>query len=163
MNVSATQLSHDDVVGAVTAALHRHGLGPGSIHVEVTESTLLLPEGTGLAEVARLDAMGCRISLDDFGTGFSSLTYLRQMPVSTLKLDRSFVRDVGLDRESTTIVSAILELADGLGIDVIAEGIENEQQATVLASMGCSKGQGYLFGQPEAFDSPVVRPAPAGQ
>ena len=163
VNVSATQLSHDDVVGAVTAALHRHGLDPGSIHVEVTESTLLLPEGTGLAEVARLDAMGCRISLDDFGTGFSSLTYLRQMPVSTLKLDRSFVRDVGLDRESTTIVSAILELADGLGIDVIAEGIENEQQATVLASMGCSKGQGYLFGQPEAFDSPVVRPAPAGQ
>lgn len=150
VNVSATQLTHDDVVGVVTAALDRHHLDPGAIHIEVTESTLLLPEGTGLAEVARLDAMGCQISLDDFGTGFSSLTYLRQLPVSTLKLDRSFVRDVGQDRESTTIVSAILGLASGLDIDVIAEGVETEQQATFLASMGCSKGQGYLFGQPEA-------------
>lgn len=150
VNVSATQLSNDDVVGVVSAALGRHDLDPSDLHIEVTESTLLLPEGMGLTEVSRLDAMGCNIALDDFGTGFSSLTYLRELPVSTLKLDRSFVRDVGHDQESTTIVSAILGLASGLGIDVIAEGIETEAQANVLTSMGCSKGQGFLFGQPEA-------------
>lgn len=148
VNVSATQLTHDDVVGMVSRALDRNGLDAEDLHIEVTESTLLLPEGMGLAEVSRLDAMGCHIALDDFGTGFSSLTYLRELPVSTLKLDRSFVRDVGQDQESTTIVAAILGLASGLGIDVVAEGVETEQQATVLASMGCSKGQGYLFGQP---------------
>lgn len=149
VNVSATQLTYDDMVGVVGAAVERHGIAPSSLHIEVTESTLLLPEGKDLGEVSRLDAMGCPISLDDFGTGFSSLTYLRDLPVSTLKLDRSFVRDVGQDEESTTIVSAILGLAQGLGIDVIAEGVETEQQADLLAEMGCSKGQGFLFGEPQ--------------
>ncbi len=103
------------------------------------------PDGAAVSEI---NALGCEISLDDFGTGFSSLTYLRQLPVSALKLDRSFVSEVGREDQSTAIVAAVRDLARGLGLDVVAEGVETEQQAAALLAMGCPRAQGYLFGRP---------------
>jgi len=151
VNLSVAQLCQDDLVGLVQDAASRQGLALADIHLEVTESLLLLPESAGRAEVERLNTLGCEISLDDFGTGFSSLTYLRQPPVSALKLDRSSVSEVGREDQSTAIVAAVLDLARGLGLDVVAEGVETEQQAAALLAMGCPRAQGYLFGRPEPY------------
>jgi len=144
VNVAGAQLIHDELTGLVAEALEKASLPASAVHIEVTESTELLPEGTGRAEVGRL---GCPIWLDDFGTGFSSLTYVRHLPVSGLKLDRSFVAGVDDDPQSAAIVDAVLGLAEGLGLQVIAEGVESERQAMTLGDLGCPLGQGYLFGR----------------
>ncbi|CAN5608345.1 hypothetical protein BH10ACT1_BH10ACT1_12220 [soil metagenome] len=147
VNVAGAQLIRDELTSVVSEALLRASLPASAVHIEVTESTELLPEGTGRAEVGRLRALGCPIWLDDFGTGFSSLTYVRHLPVSGLKLDRSFVAGVDDDPQSAAIVDAVLGLAEGLGLQVIAEGVESERQAITLADLGCPLGQGYLFGR----------------
>ncbi|QXC62143.1 EAL domain-containing protein [Aquihabitans sp. G128] len=147
INVAGSQLIHDELTGVVAEALERASLPASAVHIEVTESTELLPDGTGRAEVGRLRALGCPIWLDDFGTGFSSLTYVRHLPVSGLKLDRTFVAGVDDDPQSAAIVDAVLGLAEGLGLQVIAEGVESERQAMTLADLGCPLGQGYLFGR----------------
>jgi PAS domain S-box-containing protein len=156
INVSGPQLIEDDLAAVVATELHGAGLPATALHIEVTESTDLLPEGRGRAEVTRLAALGCPIWLDDFGTGFSSFTYLRLLPVSGLKLDRTFVNEVGEVPESTAVIEATVTLAHSLGFELIAEGVESERQAAALAALGCHAAQGYLFGRAEPEPGDVV-------
>ena len=149
VNVAGSQLIADDLTGLVAPALAHAGLPATALHLEITETTDLLPEGRGRAEVSRLHALGCPIWLDDFGTGFSSFSYLRLLPVTGLKLDRSFVAEVGDVPESTAVIAATVHLARALGLEVVAEGVETERQANELAAMGCDAGQGFLYGRPE--------------
>lgn len=149
VNVAGAQLIADDLTGVVGPALAAAGLPAAALHIEVTESTDLLPEGRGRAEVTRLHALGCPIWLDDFGTGFSSFSYIRLLPVSGLKLDRSFVTEVGEVPASTAIIASTVTLARALGLEVVAEGVESDRQAAELVAMGCDAAQGFLYGRAE--------------
>jgi diguanylate cyclase (GGDEF)-like protein/PAS domain S-box-containing protein len=156
VNVSARQLVEDapeagaDLAARVLGMLREFDLPPRCLSLELTESVLL---DTGDAVRARLDRLaeaGVSIGIDDFGTGWSSLAYLTRVPVSFLKVDRSFVSGLGSDKERTAIVVAVLGLGAALGLSVVAEGIETAEQAQALARLGCSLGQGYLVGRPQA-------------
>lgn len=149
VNVSSPQLSQDDLASTIAEGLAAAGLPATALHIELTESIELLPDGTGRAEVARISALGCPVWLDDFGTGFSSLTYLHQLPVTGLKIDRSFVADMVEDPDAAAIVGSVVGLGQGLGLEVVAEGVENEHQARALLQLGCGAAQGYLFGRAE--------------
>jgi EAL domain-containing protein (putative c-di-GMP-specific phosphodiesterase class I) len=116
--------------------------------IEITESALLEDSPAIVERLAELRALGVRLALDDFGTGYSSLAYLRRFPVDTLKVDRSFVATVARTEGDAAIVGAVLGLAVGMGIDVVAEGIEEVAQLERLREMGCRLGQGYLLGRP---------------
>ena len=156
VNISARQLVEDasddgaDIATRILGLLREAGLPPSRLALELTESVLL---DTGDEVRARLDTLadaGVSIGIDDFGTGWSSLSYLTQLPVSFLKVDRSFVAGLGSDKERTAIVVAVLGLGTALGLSVVAEGIETTEQAQALAGLGCSLGQGYLVGRPQA-------------
>ena len=155
VNVAAAQLIEDDLTHLVARQLEKHSLPASALHIEITESTDLLPQGKGRAEVARLHALGCAIWLDDFGTGFSSFSYIRVLPVSGIKLDQSFVAELGESRSSAAIVDSALTLARSLGIEVVAEGVENERQAEWLSAVGCQAGQGWLYGRAAPDLSPA--------
>ena len=150
VNVSATEVQNADLLNEVDEALRVSKLPAQRLELELTESTLLNDAGHGIALLSRLRQRGIRIALDDFGTGFSSLAYLRTLPVDKLKIDRSFVRPLSEtnNEASKTIVQAIQRLASGLGLEVTAEGVEDQSQNQVLARIGCDYGQGYLFARP---------------
>jgi diguanylate cyclase (GGDEF)-like protein len=150
VNVSATELQDVDLLNQVDEALRASGLPPQRLELELTESTLLNDAARGIALLTRLRERGIRIALDDFGTGFSSLAYLRTLPMDKLKIDRSFVRTLSQaqDEASRTIVRAIQQLASGLQLEVTAEGVEDAAQDQVLAHIGCHYGQGYLYAKP---------------
>jgi EAL domain-containing protein (putative c-di-GMP-specific phosphodiesterase class I) len=150
LNLSTRQLSEQGLAKRVEALLDRNGLHPGGVGLclEITESFLLEdPVATGTA-LDELRALGVRLSIDDFGTGYSSLAYLRRFPLDALKIDRAFVSGLGEDPDSRAIASAIVELAHALGLEVVAEGVEEEVQVDVLVELGCDRAQGYLFGRP---------------
>lgn len=149
VNVAAAQLRTDDFVEQIAACLARHDIAPSSFEIEITENVLLdrAPEKIRSALVG-LKQLGVLIALDDFGTGYASLTHLKQFPVDRLKIDRSFVRDSTSDPGDAAICRATIGLAHSLGLKVVAEGIETEEQRGFLASQGCDFGQGYLFGKP---------------
>ena len=132
----------------VLATLDETGLSPDSLTLEITESMLLADETVAIAALRRLRARGVRIVIDDFGTGYSALSYLNQLPVDGLKIDRSFVQGLGVEREKTAIVRATIAFARGLGLFVTAEGIETEAQLRQLIALHCSLGQGYWFAAP---------------
>jgi diguanylate cyclase (GGDEF)-like protein/PAS domain S-box-containing protein len=145
VNLSARQFRGDGLVLTVSDALRASGLAPGRLQLEITES-LLLHDGEAVrGTLNTLRAWGVRISIDDFGTGYSSLGYLRTFSVDNIKIDRSFVKDLGDNSRTTAILEAVLALADQLGVSLTAEGIETEAQAERLQAMGCRQGQGYLF------------------
>ena len=123
------------------------GLDAGSLDLEITESVLMDQSETGIRTLRRLRALGVRLVLDDFGTGYSSLSYLKHLPLDTIKIDRSFVAGIE-EQADRSIVEAVVALAHGLGIGVVAEGIETERQAERLLELGCDLGQGYLFSRP---------------
>jgi EAL domain-containing protein (putative c-di-GMP-specific phosphodiesterase class I) len=149
INVAAAQLKLDDFADALAVQLAAHGLTPGEIEVEVTETVLLDRSAQQIGRtLGRLHEIGVAISLDDFGTGYASLAHLKRFQVDRLKIDRSFVADIGLDDHRGVIPRTIVSLAHSLGMDVVAEGIENEQQLAILKSYGCDIGQGYLFARP---------------
>jgi PAS domain S-box-containing protein len=129
----------------------------GRIELEITESQLMRDPEHAIRVMRNLRDAGLRISVDDFGTGYSSLAYLRQLPISSLKIDRSFVRDVHENESDATIVRAIIDLAHNLQFSVIAEGVETDAQATLLRRYGCELAQGYLFGRPVPADEVVER------
>jgi len=129
----------------VADAAARPELTEGSLSIELTESELLDDVEASRTRLERIRSLGVGVSLDDFGTGYSSLTYLRRFPVDTVKLDRSFVAGVGADPGDTAIVTAVVDLAAALGLRSVAEGIETPDQLSVLRSLGCDAGQGYLF------------------
>lgn len=164
VNVSALQLRQPDFVEQVLDALQRSGIDGGLLTLELTESVLLHDMDGAVAKMHALDAAGVRLSLDDFGTGYSSLSYLRRMPLSELKIDRAFVAEVTRDAHAASITRNLLQLGHDLGIDVIAEGIEQQEQYEFLRAQGCDLFQGYLFGKAmeiEAFDGLVFAGVPA--
>jgi diguanylate cyclase (GGDEF)-like protein/PAS domain S-box-containing protein len=156
VNVSPRQFHHPDFVSQVLSALTLTGADPRQLKLELTEGLLVDDvEGT-IAKMTELKASGLGFSLDDFGTGYSSLSYLKRLPLDQLKIDQSFVRDVFTDANDAAIVRTIVALAQSLGLDVIAEGVETEAQRNFLASQGCLAYQGYLFGRPvPAAELPV--------
>jgi diguanylate cyclase (GGDEF)-like protein/PAS domain S-box-containing protein len=155
VNVSARQFRQTDFVGQVKSAIQRHAINPKLLKLELTESMLLENIDDIISSMNALNKIGVRFSLDDFGTGYSSLQYLKQLPLDQLKIDRSFVRDLVGDHSDKAIVRTIIAMARSLNLDVIAEGVETEEQRILLIDKGCTNFQGYLFGKPvpiEQFD-----------
>ena len=148
VNLSAHQLAQPDIVATVAAAIGRHHLAPGLIELELTETMLMRDVDRTIRTLVRLREMGVRLSIDDFGTGYSSLNYLRQFPVNALKIDRSFVGDIGSDGAEGKIAAAIVGMAHSLGLEAIAEGVETEAQRAFLQMHGCHQLQGYLIARP---------------
>ena len=153
INVSTKQLYHGEVVQSVRSALQESGLAPEQLHIEITESALTDDTPRAAEVLAELKALGVRVVLDDFGTGYSSLSYLHEFPIDVLKIDRAFVARMVHDLRSREIVRGIIRLAQGLGLDVIPEGIETEEQRRLLEAMGCRTGQGYHFARPRPLET----------
>ena len=147
VNVSQAELLHPDFATAVMATLRRHRLPTTALHLEVTE-TVAVGEDAIAAALQPLAAAGVACSLDDFGTGYSSLHRLRRLPVKRLKIDKSFVAEVGVDRGTAPLLTSIISLAHSVGHCVVAEGVETSDQAAFLAAQGCDELQGYLFSRP---------------
>ncbi|SDO20260.1 bifunctional diguanylate cyclase/phosphodiesterase [Geodermatophilus sp. DSM 45219] len=165
VNLSPRQLVDDDVVSTVRTALDASGLPAGQLTLEVTEGVLIDDVEAVVDTLRALRTLGVRIAIDDFGTGYSSLSYLRRLPADVVKIDRSFVQDLGSGGRSTTLVASIIELARSLHLEVVAEGVETEEQHAVLERLACSHAQGYLFGRPQPADvhgiaAPVSVPLP---
>ena len=148
VNMSVIQLEQEDVAETVRAVLLETGLNPASLQLEITESYLVRDADEAKVQLRSLRSLGLTISIDDFGTGYSSLSYLRNLPVDTLKIDQSFVRDVAANRGSRSVVQAVIGMAHGLSMDVVAEGVETTEQLDVLNTLGCDVMQGYLFSKP---------------
>ena len=148
VNLSAKHYSHPDLVKELKDTLHSTGLAPGNLCLEITESVLMENTETIAETLSGIQDLNVQVHMDDFGTGYSSLSYLHRFPIDTLKIDRSFVGNLGMSKETWKIVQAILQLAQNLGMDVIAEGIENLMQMRMLQSLGCQYGQGYYFSKP---------------
>jgi len=149
VNISQSQLAMSNFPEKVAQTLAETGLPASALMLEVTESVIAENIDASIQQMRQLRAMGVRLSLDDFGTGYSSLSYIRQLPIDELKIDRSFVDTLLSDSETHSIVNVILLLADALGLDVIAEGIEQEDQWRALQELGCSRFQGYFFSRPQ--------------
>lgn len=148
VNVSAVQLHKTDFVAQVQATIQRHGINPVLLKLELTESTLLKNIEDTITTMNALKEIGVQFALDDFGTGYSSLQYLKRLPLDQIKIDRSFVRDIASDSSDREIVGTIIAMAQNLYLDVIAEGVETEEQKQFLLGNGCTQFQGYLFGKP---------------
>ena len=148
VNISARQFRQTDFVGQVKAILERHAVEPSLLKLELTEGMLLDNVNDIVAAMNALNKIGVRFSLDDFGKGYSSLQYLKQLPLDQLKIDRSFVRDLVNNNSDKAIVRTIIAMARSLNLDVIAEGVETEAQKNLLKKKGCEIFQGYLFGKP---------------
>jgi diguanylate cyclase (GGDEF)-like protein len=159
VNVSPRQLRSGALPDIVAQALAASGLAPERLHIELTETAVLGDELQISALLARLRAMGVKIWLDDFGTGFSGLSHLRRVPVDGLKIDKSFIADVLHDPDDLALTAAIIALGHSLGITVVAEGVENEQQYSILRERGCDFAQGYWLGHPAAEIEFVTREA----
>ncbi len=155
VNASPSQLTRPGVAADVTQALVESGLAPERLHLEITETALISATSTLARELQELSELGVHISLDDFGTGYSSLCLLRQFPVDVVKIDMSFVAPLLTDPSAQAIVKAVLGMCADLGLKTVAEGIENEAQLDMLRAMGCSHGQGYLFGRPSPLGARV--------
>lgn len=152
INLSAHQFAHTNLVQTVRDAIVRHGVPPERIELEITEGVAMHDADEVLTRLHELKAIGVQISIDDFGTGYSSLAYLMRFPVDKLKIDQSFVRDMGNSSEADSIVRAIVALAHGLSLAVIAEGVETDAQLDRLKHIGCNEIQGYLLSRPLSFD-----------
>jgi len=148
VNVSAHQIDNGDLVDTVSRVLESSGIGPERLELEVTESMVMRRVERSSALLLALRAIGVAVSIDDFGTGHSSLAQLKRLLVRQIKIDMSFVRDIGVDPTGEAIIGATIGLARGLGVETLAEGIELEHQASFLRAAGCDIAQGYLFGRP---------------
>lgn len=148
VNLSAIQLQRDDIAPVVEAALAATGLTGDRFTLELTESAIGSDPERIASAMHALKALGTTLAMDDFGTGYSNLAYLQQMPIDVLKIDRSFVTEMLADRDKVSIVRAILSLAQALGMETTAEGVETHELAQTLAALGCTYGQGYFFARP---------------
>jgi diguanylate cyclase (GGDEF)-like protein/PAS domain S-box-containing protein len=151
VNVSAAQFT-DDLFGDVTAALDGGGLPPGALDLELTESVIMDSPAQAIELMRRLAGLGVNFSIDDFGTGYSSLAYLKRFPIQRLKIDRSFVQDLGDDPSDAAICQSIISLAHALDLQTVAEGVETDRQRAWLYERGCDELQGYYWGVPQSFD-----------
>jgi len=152
VNLSARQLRHNDFVPDLLAVIERSGAVAGRLKLEVTEARRRHDIEETILKMQQLADRGICFALDDFGTGYSSLSYLKRLPLSQLKIDQSFVRDLLTDPNDAAIARTILQLAQSLDLDVVAEGVETEGQRQVLRDMGCKAFQGYLFGRPAPLE-----------
>jgi len=152
VNVSTRQLKSPTFVDQVTATLGRHALPASSLELEITESIFMGDSSIAIAAVHALSQVGIRIALDDFGTGYSSLSYLQKLPIGILKVDRSFVTELGQRDSALAVTRSIIALARALHLQVVAEGVETWQQTDLLVELGCDELQGYLFAEPLACD-----------
>jgi diguanylate cyclase (GGDEF)-like protein/PAS domain S-box-containing protein len=148
VNLSGRQFRQQHIVQTVEQAVRATGFDPRRLEVEITESILMHSAEETVQTLRQLKAMGLRVSVDDFGTGYSSLNYLTRFPIDTLKIDQSFVRDIATDPGDAAITAAIIAMARGLKLDVVAEGVETQDQLTYLRQRGCRLMQGYLFSRP---------------
>jgi EAL domain-containing protein (putative c-di-GMP-specific phosphodiesterase class I) len=152
VNLSSRQFQQVKLASVVSDTLSRVNLPADALEVELTESLLMRPSDIAERTITALDNLGVRFGLDDFGTGFSSLSYLQRYPFDTLKLDRSFVRDLPGDANDAALTRAILAMGQSLKLDVVAEGVETESQRQFLLAHGCVTMQGYLFARPMPAD-----------
>ena len=148
VNVSSQQFLEPGLADVVKSALDQSGLAPISLELEITESSLLRDVEVTVNTLRRLKDLGVRLAIDDFGTGYSSLAYLKRLPIDVLKIDQSFIRALTTDPADATITQTIVQLAAGLNLTTIAEGVETLEQLLLLGSYGCSRMQGFLFGKP---------------
>ena len=169
INVSAQQFQQEDFVLQIKESVERHAINPNQLKIELTEGVLVKDIDHTILVMNQLKEIGVQLSLDDFGTGYSSLQYLKRLPLDQLKIDQSFVRDIASDNNDQAIVITIIAMAHSLGLEVIAEGVETENQRKFLADNGCFHYQGYMFGQPVPIDKfnemlncpPPLNPAPS--
>jgi diguanylate cyclase (GGDEF)-like protein len=161
VNLSARQFASDALVDDIKAALAAHQVGPDDLAVELTESVLMADPERASHVLRQLNQLGIRISIDDFGTGYSSLSYLKRFPARTVKIDRSFIAGLPGDRDDVAITEAVIAMAHSLGLNVVAEGVENAEQLDTLRRLRCDEAQGYLLGRPMPAAEMARRLTPA--
>ncbi|TAK47682.1 MAG: EAL domain-containing protein [Xanthobacteraceae bacterium] len=149
VNLSPVQFMHGDIVGLVHTILLETGLAPSRLELEITEGVLIRDFDRGVALLRRLKGLGVRIAMDDFGSGYSSLSYLQSFPFDKIKIDRAFVKNLTRNPQSRAIIRAVIGLGQGLGVPIVAEGVETEEQLHFLSEAGCDQLQGYFIGMPE--------------
>ncbi len=163
VNVSPLQLRDRGFAAEIRRAIGDDAHAAGGLELEITEGLIMQDVRASIAALREIRALGVHIAIDDFGTGFSSLSYLARLPVHTLKIDRSFVIDLALGPEGLALVSTIIHLAHSLKLNVVAEGVETDEQARLLRLLECDQMQGYLIGKAipqESFELQYLRPAP---
>ncbi|MFK5925565.1 MAG: EAL domain-containing protein [Desulfuromusa sp.] len=148
VNLSPRQFLHSSLVQTVAEVLYRTKLEPRFLELEITESMVMGNIDRSISKMDEFKKMGVQLAIDDFGTGYSSLEYLKKFPISKLKIDQSFVRELGTDSNDTAIVNSVIALGKSMNLEIIAEGIETVEQLDLLKKEGCDQGQGYLFGRP---------------
>jgi diguanylate cyclase (GGDEF)-like protein len=168
VNLSVKQLQHSDIAADVRDALRESGLPAASLTLEITESVLMTDTDIAVQRLKELKQLGVQLAMDDFGTGYSSLSYLSRFPVDILKMDRSFLRD-GATPQTSPLASAVITLGETLQLEIVAEGIESDEQWRGLRDLGCGSGQGFLFAEPMDADATLeylrtagLRPEPTG-
>lgn len=152
VNLSARQILQRDFPGRIAQILRETKVPPDALELEITESMLMEQSEQNMKTLTQLSEMGIQLSIDDFGVGYSSLSYLKRFPIHALKIDRSFVSGIGSDQDDMAITGAIVDMAHALRLKVIAEGVETEEQANFLESLGCNSAQGYFYGEPREAD-----------
>jgi EAL domain-containing protein (putative c-di-GMP-specific phosphodiesterase class I) len=152
VNVSAAQVHHGDIVATVRETLHDSGFPPERLEIEITESVLLADERRADEQIRALQDMGVKVALDDFGSGYSSLMYLRKFGFDNLKIDRGFIEDIGKSPDSAVVLESVIQLGLDLHLQITAEGVETVAQHQWLETSGCHRLQGYLFSRPLAAD-----------
>lgn len=148
VNLSAVSLGMPDLYARIERVLQESGFPARRLFLEITETTLVEDLASAYANIKAAERLGIQLAIDDFGTGYSSLSYLRRFPVGLLKIDRSFVDGLGVEEEDAIIVETVIRMASSLGLEVVAEGVETEQQAAILRAFGCHYLQGHLYGKP---------------
>jgi EAL domain-containing protein (putative c-di-GMP-specific phosphodiesterase class I) len=164
VNLSAREFNQPALLESIRQQMANLGIGPGQLSIELTESVIMSDADQAIETLENLRAMGLDVAVDDFGTGYSSMNYLRQLPATKLKLDRSFISELGASPKNDAIVRAMVGLAHGLGMRVVAEGVEERDQLLRLGELGCDEYQGYLFSRPQpaaAIPELLARPAKA--
>jgi EAL domain-containing protein (putative c-di-GMP-specific phosphodiesterase class I) len=156
VNLSGKQLTQTDLISVIQKTLEETGLNPTCLRLEITESIVMENAELATNTLLQLRQLGVHLSIDDFGTGYSSLSYLHRFPVNTLKIDRSFIGRMAKGDENSEIVKTVCTLANNLGMEVVAEGVETREQMEVLRSLNCAYGQGYLFSSPVDAEKATV-------
>ncbi len=153
INVSGRQISNSDLIPQIKKVIKQTGVKPSSIHLEITENTLIEGSEATIKKFEQLHELGIHLAIDDFGTGYSSLAYLQHFPVQTLKIDQSFIRGIGVKKSSLNVIKSMITLAHDLGLEIVAEGIETPSQLEELKKIGCDNGQGFMLSLPLSVDS----------
>jgi EAL domain-containing protein (putative c-di-GMP-specific phosphodiesterase class I) len=151
VNLSVVQFTHPNLVSEISKVLKQTKIPPHQLELEITESVLMQDTTLAISILKKLSELGIKISIDDFGTGFSSLNYLKNLPVDYLKIDQTFIKDFNL-RTNAAITKAIVTLAQSLDMKTIAEGVETEEQRKFVTELNCDEAQGYLFSKPLPID-----------